>query len=617
MASDNFNRANQNPIGAPWGAWGSFDTCRIVSNAVQNSSGTDAASGLIYTTSTALLSQWRYVSGTTDGGPAVCCQAGASSGYFLTNYDATVIYMFRVDAGGYTQIATVAGVYAAGDILAIRRVGATVIGSRNGSDILSVSDSTYLTGNPGAFFFASNLVLDDWTDGVANVSNDNYAPFYGPGMPMLTRQFFLPSRRGLNLNDTSLAATLACESTLTADLTTSSKTGRPLISGPGVSPDYLLQYRARQFSAVTPLADTSLAADMQCISSLTAALTTAIPLAATLQAQSTLTAALSTQIPLAANLQSQSTLTANLTTAIRFAASLQCVSTLTAGLSTSITLAANLQAQSTLTAALSTQIQLAAALQSVSTLTASLNGTPAALQANLACVSTLTASLTTGIALSASLASVSTFTGSLSTQIRMAAALQSVSTLTATLAGGPDDLEASLQCVSTLTAELTDAPLPVPFLFGDKRQTDGRILFYNPFTSLPAGTGLQARGDVPVARFGWADLTAQTIGYRRTGTALQLAFIARPYDYPRRSMFRDRGLTWIRNGYPVTAYLQGDFSLRFPGGAVAGEQVWVDILDGTPYSGYAPNALPSVWTVRKTTSPGETSVISSFESVRI
>lgn len=168
MASDNFNRANADPIGAPWAGWGSFATCEIESNAVRNSAHADGDAGMLYSSSNVPDSQLDYVSGTADGGPAIHCAAGPD-GYLETNYDATSLMVYRLDDGGFTFLGQVAGVYTAGQPNRMRRSGNNIIASKNGADVVTVTDTTYTgtSGSPGFFSYAGTLIQDNWTDGIA------------------------------------------------------------------------------------------------------------------------------------------------------------------------------------------------------------------------------------------------------------------------------------------------------------------------------------------------------------------------------------------------------------------------------------------------------------------
>lgn len=169
MASDNFNRANEDPLsdGGNWGAWGTFGQLALVSNAVKNNSGSAADRASCRVGSAVGDSQCTVTTvGGRDGGPAIHCDT-STNGYILTNFDGVNIQMYRVDAGAFTQIGTVVGAYVAADTLRLRRSAGNVITSRNGTDILTVADSTYTGGLDSLFVFDTTLVLDDWTNGVA------------------------------------------------------------------------------------------------------------------------------------------------------------------------------------------------------------------------------------------------------------------------------------------------------------------------------------------------------------------------------------------------------------------------------------------------------------------
>lgn len=166
MASDNFNRANESPLGSPWASWGSYGALRVVSNACQNSAGSDAESGMLYNSSSANSSQVDYISGTTDGGPSLHCGPGPD-GYLVTAYNAVEVFIFRVDDGGYTELGHTTGVYVATQPNRLRRSGASLIASVNAVDLVTVSDSTYIGGSPGVFAYAGNIIQDNWTDGIA------------------------------------------------------------------------------------------------------------------------------------------------------------------------------------------------------------------------------------------------------------------------------------------------------------------------------------------------------------------------------------------------------------------------------------------------------------------
>jgi len=170
VASDNFNRDPENPLASPWGVWHSgspWPQLDLVSNAVKNNEGGAGDVASLYTTSNELLSQCVITTvGGRDAGPTICSD-GNGNGYFFTNHDATNLYIYLISGGSFNNIGSVAGVYATNDVLKLRRSGNNVIASINGGDVLTVADTTYMTGNPGMLCFDTTSVLDDWTDGVA------------------------------------------------------------------------------------------------------------------------------------------------------------------------------------------------------------------------------------------------------------------------------------------------------------------------------------------------------------------------------------------------------------------------------------------------------------------
>jgi hypothetical protein len=186
MATDDFNRSNESPLASPWGAWGSLGTCRLVSNAVQNSAGSDTDSGCLHTTSAEHDSDWIYTSGTMDGGPAIHCATGPD-GYFMTAYTGTNSYMFRLDDGSFTQLGgDILGAYVTTQRIRLRRSGNDLIYSLNAVDLMTRTDTTYTTtGNDGAFQYAANLILDGWSN---NASGTAYTLAMGQGSYALTGQ---------------------------------------------------------------------------------------------------------------------------------------------------------------------------------------------------------------------------------------------------------------------------------------------------------------------------------------------------------------------------------------------------------------------------------------------
>ncbi len=167
MASDDFSATNS-PLAAPWTSWGgSFGGMRSVSGGCRNVAGTDTDSAAYYSSSTASSSQIDYVSGTTDGGPALHMAVGPD-GYLDTAYNGTEVFTFRVDDGSVSsELGHATGVYVTTQPVKLRRSGNNLITSLNAVDLLTVTDTTYTGGSPGVFATSGNFIMDNWTDGVA------------------------------------------------------------------------------------------------------------------------------------------------------------------------------------------------------------------------------------------------------------------------------------------------------------------------------------------------------------------------------------------------------------------------------------------------------------------
>lgn len=140
----------------------------------------------------------------------------------------------------------------------------------------------------------------------------------------------------------------------------------------------------------------------------------AAALASDFAAQSSLSASLSTQIPLASNQAAASTISAALTTEILLSAAPVGSATLTAALTSGIQLAAASAASSAVSANLSTQISLSASAAAVATLDASLSA-GSGIEAAMAAAASVSGGLTTQIVLSGAIAGVASATADLST----------------------------------------------------------------------------------------------------------------------------------------------------------------------------------------------------------
>lgn len=137
-------------------------------------------------------------------------------------------------------------------------------------------------------------------------------------------------------------------------------------------------------------------------------------------------------------------------------------------------------------------------------------------------------------------------------------------------------------------------------------------------SSLLAGPGgLRAGVDLLQGRFGWADPeTGLVTNVQAAGTVLGLIL---PKVRPPVANFSQAWtwaytaacLTYIRSGIGVTLVSSGNYYVRFAAGAVPGEPVYADGLDGHAISGEAVGAFLTPWTVAVGCAPGRLGQIST------
>lgn len=179
MASDNFNRS-ENPLASGWSTpagWNAMKADGTTARTV-NTGGSDSAAVI----GSAGATKSEIVIGAIggrDGGPALMDSSG--NGYVVTNFDATHIYVFRVDAGPFYNAEISAGqalTYANGDTITLERVANHFTVKQNGSLICTTTDDTTYTSLKGAVFgYADDFTMTSWTDGViggASIFNPYY-----------------------------------------------------------------------------------------------------------------------------------------------------------------------------------------------------------------------------------------------------------------------------------------------------------------------------------------------------------------------------------------------------------------------------------------------------------
>jgi hypothetical protein len=179
LATDNFNRANEAPIGSPWATTSLGAGISLVSNAV-----------IAATPSTNHLSRYdggiswpadHYSQavitnvGTNTGGPAVRVQANGDN-YQIVN-DSGTIRLFRVISGGFVSLEDTAVTVANGDVIRVVASGTTISILKNGVTAASQTDANISGGMPGIYLYDAVSTWDDWEGGDLNV-----------GPPVITTQ---------------------------------------------------------------------------------------------------------------------------------------------------------------------------------------------------------------------------------------------------------------------------------------------------------------------------------------------------------------------------------------------------------------------------------------------
>ena len=470
LITDTFGRADESPIGAPYAGPASGITGRLKITANKAGVVTASADSWAYHNVTYPSDHWAQVTvgtvGGSDFGPVLRVST-TGNGYLITPSGGAAINLLKVLAGGgFTALASGGAGYVAGDVIYAEVQGNTIVVKQNGTTIITFTDSSSpITGGQagmGGFDGTFRISAFSAGDFLSLVEPAGSTPRPGsklPGRGPLnrgSRTFNGTSNSGLRFLRPSNDVYTPALSTLSPLPQNIAEKWRQSENRPGRGPYSLGAYYRLSVDVFTPLSggtSAALAAALQNQTTLIAALSTQIALASTTAAQCTVSAALSTAIPLAAAAANVATLTAALSTQVQLAVNPAGQCTVTAALTTAITLQAAAQgvttlgatlsgggalmaatpaAQCTVSAALSTAIPLAAQAQCVTTVSASIAGNAALLQAQASSRCNVTAALSTSIALASQVIANAQATAALSTQIQMLAAVQGAVSLAAT-----------------------------------------------------------------------------------------------------------------------------------------------------------------------------------------
>ncbi len=171
--SDNFDRANANPIGGNWTTITSQSVVQIVNNqAVGTSTSVDSVA--YWSANSFSATQCSRVTLGTDGagmwaGPIVRAQTGSNSFYkFVTNQGIDYFYSL-INNGSETVLGShISSFPATGDVVTLCISGTTLTAYINGAAQSTRTDSTLSSGYAGMTLTNTYLPLDNWAgwDGV-------------------------------------------------------------------------------------------------------------------------------------------------------------------------------------------------------------------------------------------------------------------------------------------------------------------------------------------------------------------------------------------------------------------------------------------------------------------
>jgi len=140
---------------------------------------------------------------------------------------------------------------------------------------------------------------------------------------------------------------------------------------------------------------------------------------------------------------------------------------------------------------------------------------------------------------------------------------------------------------------------------------------YNSFATVIGGPQASPRageGGVALGRFGWMGEDGVVLNARMSEADLQGVVIiqAGPGVDWRRVFYDEVTATFrVREGLPCPMLSRGNVWARFPYGARPGEQVYANVLDGAPLSGYSPAGELTPWTVSTFCGAGGLAIIST------
>lgn len=175
LASDNFQRPDANPIGGNWTTLPNTNAVQLVSHEAEAS--VLAAENLIFYNSVVFPND-QYseitIGNITGGYIHVGVRLGGSGNGYILLVESTSgnFYIQRLDGGSSNNLigpVSSGGPFTSGEVIRLTVQGTTFTGSRNGTNAISVTDATYLSGSAGLGFFTFGSVavatVSEWAGG--------------------------------------------------------------------------------------------------------------------------------------------------------------------------------------------------------------------------------------------------------------------------------------------------------------------------------------------------------------------------------------------------------------------------------------------------------------------
>jgi len=168
-AADNFNRVNETPldVGGNWTQPFGGGNANLTTNWVAGNTG----EALYYWTGAGTFNnarQYAKVRVVNPGGQVGVVLLGGAGQALVVSWNAGRAFIYWYLAGGYqSELANVASVIQAGDILEGVLDNGTITVKVNGAVVTSIANTTSLTaGKPGIEIFQSGAIFDDWEAGL-------------------------------------------------------------------------------------------------------------------------------------------------------------------------------------------------------------------------------------------------------------------------------------------------------------------------------------------------------------------------------------------------------------------------------------------------------------------